>query len=417
MRHHRGRRFGSIVVLGMLLLPAVAVFAADTVTVPLFPGEVFYRDPGKPTAVVRAFTVPAVQGTFTLHVTNGDGATDNLASSAVIRVNGSTLVRPSDLNQHVATLDRPLSNLVKGNNTIEVEVRSIPSSYISVSVAGTYLLGLRVSDPLSGASESSDRVTVQGTCVGYTSDVGVVVNGVPAVVSGSSFVAEDVTLVPGSNTLTATVTTFDGVRNTDAVTVSATGAKPAIFLWANFASGVPPLTVTFRPEVEGIEPVEYRYDFDRDGVLDNTVSAGDVLSFTYVSPGSYRATVTAVDAAGMEYSAEKTVVVQDRGTMDALLSGRWNALSTSLQVRDVEGSMSFLLPESREKYRSIFTPLSAQLPTVFASVSPPELIRVEGNMAQYRVKREQLWEGVRRTVTYYVWFDRDEDGVWRIDRF
>jgi PKD repeat protein len=286
-----------------------------------------------------------------------------------------------------------------------------------VTIEGTYLLGVRITDPAPSAPLGSDRATVRGTWVGYTDDVGVVVNGVPAAISGSTFVAVDVPLVPGSNALTATVTTFDGVRNTDAVTVSATGAKPALSLWANYASGVPPLTVAFRPEVEGIEPVEYRYDFDGDGVLDNTVPAGDVLSFTYATPGTFHARVTAMNAAGLEYTAEKTLVVSDRGTVDARLAGRWNALSTSLQAGDVEGSMSFLLPESQEKYRSIFTPLSAQLPTVFASVSPPELIRAEGNMAQYRVKREQLWDGVVRTITYYVWFSRDENGVWRIDRF
>jgi len=98
MRHSRCRRFGSIVILGMLLLPAAAVFAADTVTVPLFPGEVFYRDTGAPMAVTRTFTVPATEGTFNLRVVNGDGATDNLVSSAVVRVNGSALVSGKDLN-------------------------------------------------------------------------------------------------------------------------------------------------------------------------------------------------------------------------------------------------------------------------------------------------------------------------------
>ncbi len=76
-----------------------------------------------------------------------------------------------------------------------------------------------------------------------------------------------------------------------------------------------------------------------------------------------------------------------------------------------------LLSDSREKYQAIFTPLAPQLPTIFASVSPPELIAVEGNVAQYRVKREQLWQGVRRTITYYLWFVKDADGVWRLDRF
>ncbi|MDA8180464.1 MAG: PKD domain-containing protein [Desulfobacteria bacterium] len=219
MRHNRCRRFGSVVVLGLLLLPAVTVFAADMVTVPLFPGEVFYRDTGAPFAVTRTFTVPATEGTFVLRLVNGDGATE------------------------------------------------------------------------------------------------------------------------------------------------------------------------------------------------------EAVSFAYTAPGTYRATVTATDAAGQTYMAEKTIVVQERQAVDTLLSGRWHGLSLSLEAQDLQGGLAHLLPESRAKYQAIFSPLAAQLPTVFASISLPELIRVTGNVAQYRVRREQMWQGAVRTITYYVWFVKDQDGVWRIDAF
>jgi hypothetical protein len=411
--------FGPATLLSILLflLAAAGSFASDTVALNLFPTEAFQRDTGKPTAVVRTFTVPATTGTFTLHVTNGDGATDNLVSSAVIRVNGATIVTPSDLNQHVATLDRSLTNLVKGKNTLEVEVRSIPSSYIMVSVEGIYQLGVRITDPAPSASVSSDKVSVHGTWAGYADDVGVAVNGIPAAISGNTFVATDVPLVTGSNTLNAAVTTFDGIQNTDAVIVTATGVKPFLSLWANYASGVSPFTASFKPEVEGITPVEYRYDFDGDGTVDFSAPAGNIVSFIYQTPGTYRATVTAIDGSGQQFTAEKTIVAAERTAVDVLLSGRWNALSTSFRSQDIEGGMVCLLSDSREKYRSIFTPLSAQLPTIFASVSLPELIAVEGNVAQYRVKREQMWEGAPRTITYYLWFVRDQDGIWRLDKF
>ncbi|MHB8832979.1 MAG: PKD domain-containing protein [Desulfobacteria bacterium] len=417
MRHNRCRRFGSVVVLGLLLLPAVAVFAADMVTVPLFPGEVFYRDTGAPFAVTRTFTVPATEGTFVLRLVNGDGATDNLVSSAVVRVNGAALVSGKDLNQHVYTLERPVTNLVKGQNTLEVEVRSVPSSYITVTIEGTYLLGVHITDPAPSASLASDRVTVRGTYVGYTGDVGITVNGIRAAISGNTFVAEDVPLAPEGNTLSAVVTSFDGIWNADSITVASLGVKPPLALWSNFSSGVPPFSVSFRPEVEGIAPVDYRYDFDGDGSVDNAVATEEAVSFAYTAPGTYRATVAATDAAGQTYMAEKTIVVQERQAVDTLLSGRWHGLSLSLEAQDLQGGLAHLLPESRAKYQAIFSPLAAQLPTVFASISLPELIRVTGNVAQYRVRREQMWQGAVRTITYYVWFVKDQDGVWRIDAF
>jgi hypothetical protein len=45
------------------------------------------------------------------------------------------------------------------------------------------------------------------------------------------------------------------------------------------------------------------------------------------------------------------------------------------------------------------------------------MIKRKGSVAQCRVKREQVWEGVPKLITYYLWFVRDADGVWKLDRF
>jgi len=410
----------SIPAAAVLLMTAARLFAVGTatVTLPLFAPEVFHRNTGSPTTLVRTFSVPATEGTFTLHVQNGDGATDNLVSAAVIKVNGAMLVTTSDLNQRVDTVDRPLTNLVRGTNRLEIEVRSVPSSYITVSVAGTYVLGVSITDPAPSSSIGSDKVTVAGSWVGYTNDVGVAVNGVPAAVSGNGFVADDVPLVAGSNTLTATITSFDGIRNTDVISVTATGEPPALSLWANPVSGVPPFIVSFRPELQGgSAPTEYRYDFDGDGMIDLTSPTSDVVTFTYTAPGVFHPTVTALDAAGQSTTAGHTIFVLDPVAVDTLLVGRWENLSASLRSQDIPGGLVNLLPTSQEKYQAVFTPLASQLPTIFASLPSPEFLGLKGNVAQYRVTREQTWDGVLETIAYYVWFTRDEDGVWRIEKF
>lgn len=414
-----------LVVLGKLFVGLfLATFffpvlssASDNVTLNLFPTQVFYRDPGKPDSIVCIFNVPSSQGTFSLHVQNGDGAKDNLVSSAVINVNGMALVASKDLNQHVDFVDRPIPNLVKGQNTLGIQVRSVPSSYITVRIQGTYNLGVHITDPVPQASLPYDKATVQGSWGGYTADAGIVVNGIPAVVTGNSFVASDVPLVPGGAVLSAVVTTFEGIANSDNVSVAAAGEPPPLALWSNFASGVSPLSVTFKPQTDGIAPVEYRYDFDGDGVVDNTAVTDDVISFSYPNPGVYRATVTALDNAGQTYVAGKVIVVQDKASVDALLSSRWSGMSSSLQSGDVDGSLEGIAFGRRDKYRSIFTPLLPQLSTIFTSTSYPEFIKAEGSIAQYRVKRNQSWNGVQQTISYYVWFVQDSDGVWRIDRF
>ncbi len=397
-----------------MILPA---FATGTVSVALFRPEAFYRDSGSPVPMVRTFTVLADQGAFTLKVQNGSGAGDNAVSAAVIKVNGATVVRTSDLSQQVNSLERPLSGLVKGTNTIEVEVRSIPSSCVTVSVVGEYLLDVTITSPLSPTTVFSDKATVKGVFSAYTSDVGITVNGIPAALLGGTFVAEDVPLLSGANTISGVITTFEGIRDQDVRTLMATGERPPLSLLANLVSGAAPLSVSFRPQAEGIRPVEYRYDFDGDGTVDLTAATEEAVAFTYVGPGTYPARVTAVDDAGNLSQAEKIVVMQDPLAADALLSGRWYAMASSLEFQDIGSALSALNPESRATYEGIFTLLSAELPGIFASVSSPELIQVRGNVAQYRVRREQLWDGVVRTITYYVWFVKDGDGLWRIDQF
>ncbi len=124
-----------LVTTAMVLLLTAGVSSAAgpaTATVPLFSPEVFQRSTSAPAAVTRNFVVSATTGTFTLHVQDGDGAADNLVSAAVIKVNGAMVVTTSDLNQRVDIVDRALTNLVKGDNTLEIEVRSVPSSYITM---------------------------------------------------------------------------------------------------------------------------------------------------------------------------------------------------------------------------------------------------------------------------------------------
>jgi hypothetical protein len=100
MQMHWGSRslYRRIILLAaaVQLLMASQLFAAGTATValPLFPAEVFHRSTSAPATVVRSFSVPDTRGSFTLHVQNGDGATDNLVSAAVIKVNGVMVVRP-----------------------------------------------------------------------------------------------------------------------------------------------------------------------------------------------------------------------------------------------------------------------------------------------------------------------------------
>lgn len=410
------KRILFFVAAATLLLPRQSS-ATGTVSVVLHPPEVFSRSTGAAGPVVRSFTVPSAAGSFTLRVTNGNGIGEEGVSSAVIKVNGEAVVSTSDLNQRVTAIERPLTNLVSGANTLEVEVRSIPSSYLTVSIEGMYLLDVTITTPLAGTVVPSSGATIQGTFAAYTADVGIAVNGVPAALAGGSFVATDVPLEAGMNALTAVITTIDGLRDQDEIAVTSVELQPALTLTARPASGAAPLQVTFNPSVASFAPTEYRYDFDGDGVVDLAQSGDAPVSHTFAETGVYQSVVLAVDASGVEYAAQQTVVVEDAAAVDAVLSGRWRSLSTALQQQDAEGALAAILPERQEEYREVFAALQTRLPAIMESLPAPQLLSAKGHVAQYRVTREQMWEGEQRTITYYLWFVRDADGIWRLDAF
>ena len=215
-----------LTVLLVAFASAAPALSSDTVTLTLFGPESFVRNTGAPSPVVRTFNVPAAQGTFTLDVINGTGAGDNAVSSAVVDVNGSTILKANDFNQNISRITRILTNLGQGANTLSVEVKSIPSSYLTITITGEYLLNLAITEPPAGSEVLSDRVTVRGNYAAYTGNVTISVNGVAAVLDGGTFTAANVPIASGSGTVAATITTVDGIQAQD--TISVTGNRPPV---------------------------------------------------------------------------------------------------------------------------------------------------------------------------------------------
>lgn len=92
----------------------------------------YVRSTAKPVTVSDAFSV-ATPGTAMLHITNG-GAFGQYerVSSAVITLNGVTVVSPSEFSQQVGLIDKlvPLAAL----NTLTVELRSRPGSGLTLAI-------------------------------------------------------------------------------------------------------------------------------------------------------------------------------------------------------------------------------------------------------------------------------------------
>lgn len=94
--------------------------------------DCFARSTSRPATATRAFTTNP-SGPFRLTVFNGSsGGTDRI-SSAHIRLNGTEVLGPSQLNQTVSSVSVSLANVVQ-QDTLEVQLDSQPGGKIWVAI-------------------------------------------------------------------------------------------------------------------------------------------------------------------------------------------------------------------------------------------------------------------------------------------
>lgn len=402
-----GRGLGVILSwLGILLLLAAEGAAGERV----FGPALYQRGTGAPKTYQGAFEVCDPSGSFRLVVENGPDGVPRV-SSATVLLNGTRVVGPSDLNQQVAGLDRPVT--LRGANEIEVRLASGPPGGLRLWIEATMrCLTVRITEPAAGDIVPGPWVLVRGEVRGLD-EVGVTVNGVPAAVQGGDFAAL-VPVDPEVIELVAVATTPDGdtaeARQPLAVTPA---AEPALFFRAIPAGGVAPLTVTFtlsRPE----PMTEVALDLEGDGAIDFQGPSLDGEAFTFAQPGLYVPTLTGTDETGATHVATTLVHVYDVTVLDQRLQAIWQGFKDTVQAGDVARAISFIHSAARARYQAQLSRLgAATLANIDSYLTAIQLVEVGFGGAQYEMLRER--DG--QTLSFAVWFQLDTDGLWRLRRF
>jgi len=136
-----------------------------------------------------------------------------------------------------------------------------------------------------------------------------------------------------------------------------------------------------------------------------------------MEPGLYLPAVTVTDIIGNTYTATVLVNVLDAASMDDLFKRIWNGMKTSLQTGDTAGALNYFIPGSRDKYSAAFSALQSAVPQIANDMKDIEQVYVSNNVTKYRIKRDQVIDGQYKTVSYYIYFVRDQDGQWKLDEF
>jgi hypothetical protein len=278
-------------------------------------------------------------------------------------------------------------------------------------------LTVEITTPGTGATIAGDRVVVKGTVSG-AAEVGVVVNGVVALVNGQQWVAE-LRVAPGTAIIRATAYGNGGVSATTSITVQvAEVTEPSVLLLASPESGIGPLAVRWQVRNQtGAALVRFEIDAYGTGSYGPPMPTLDGVQTTYTTPGLISPKVRATDAQGRQYTASAMINVLDRQQMDTLLQAKWGGVKAALQAGSIETALSLFAPNQQARYRAIFAALAEQLPTIATAMREIELVQVIGPQAQYRIRRMQEWGGQQIEVSYYIFFVRGADGLWRMREF
>ncbi len=354
-----------------------------------------------PPPTITGFSPAAGQAGTTVTITGA-----NLDTTTQVAFNGVTAAF-TVLSASQLTATAP-SGVTTGPLTVTT-LGGTAASLVSFTVLVPPVL--TITSPSNGATIGATSTEVRGTISGGATEVGVVVNGAAAFVSGSQWITQ-VPLVAGTNAITVTATDGFGASSSSSVTVQVSQPQePALVLTARPASGIAPLTVRFNLEVGLGRPI-VRYDFDTngDGTADITSATFENVAITYTTPGLFTPTLTATDDLGATFVVATAVQVLDTASTVAMLTSKWDALKAALGRADVEAALQTVAGGVRDRYRSALEALGADLVALAAQLGDLQVLSVENGLAETVTVR--LEDGERRL--YFIYLVPDDDGIWRI---
>jgi YVTN family beta-propeller protein len=284
----------------------------------------------------------------------------------------------------------------------------------SATVTVNSIISLNIVSPVNNAQINRPDIMVRGTVTNaYGYETGVTVNGMPAVVYGNQFVVNHVPLLPGANSITVHAVDVRGNASDRIISIDSEVLQPYITLSSNDTIGISPFESILRIEYF-FEPESLTFSDTGSGqvvYLDGAEANERVLRIT--NKGIYFITAD-VYKDGIVYRDTIGIVVHDRDDLDAMLRQKWEGMRSALVNNDIESAVKNISSKTKNTYRNAFGYLTNdQRSNLSKELGNIQLIKIKGAGVEYDIQTAR--NGT--LYSFYLLFELDEDGVWKISRF
>jgi hypothetical protein len=267
-----------------------------------------------------------------------------------------------------------------------------------------------ISYPATNASFSVGQTAVVGTYSG-PAVTGVSVDGTPAFTTSGTFIVPVLGLAGGSNTLTATVTTLDGLTSTAQVIVSYTAGTPDITLTPDQSGGPAPFSIGYVLTIPStITETSISFDFG-DGSPAYTGDPTMIPRHTYTTTGVYTAQATVIDNLSHTHQVSVKVGINTVAETRTQLCSVYAYLRDRLNANDATGALQAFTLVGQDRYSAFLTAGTTNLPSIGAGLGALAGGMIAPTFAELMAVVDQ-GTTIRATPVHFA---RGSDGVWRIE--
>jgi hypothetical protein len=311
------------------------------------------------------------------------------------------------------------SGVAVGSHTVTATARdsaglSANSAPTTVSVVAAPTL--QVDAGIDGASINDDNAMLSGT-VQAPSNSAVIVNGQAAALDQSGhFFANNVQLVPGSNTVTLILNTLDGAPITKTLALTSTAVAPftvALDKQEGLAPFTTNVTITNRGNA-AFQRVEL--DLNDDGTPEQTlttlVGGKAVQALTYNNAGTYTLRVTVYDASNtIIYVARRKIRVYLSVELGLKVVNVYKSMVNRLIANNPASALRCFTGDAQANYAEVFGALGVSLPSVAAQLGT----LIDGVASEDSTELTIVRDTPTGAEAFMIHLIRGGDGIWRIE--